>query len=157
MALRHAPLKIESAIAKMKEEYGNIRLHKDFQCPDDISVKDFVYNFITEWNGKYHTVYISNGQTQCGPGRRRTVGDTFLITKFYLPQAELKDVLNILRHYVTVGEFSVDVCSQIERRVYFKRVNQAQTKTDMESRDEFGWQFKEIPEYPIKKKKRKKL
>src|ERR1017187_4138221 len=62
----------------------------------DLTLKQFIYKFLSEWNIKNFVYKVINSRLQCDKNRRRSLGDIFLICKYYYPNCTFKEVCYIL-------------------------------------------------------------
>lgn len=111
--------------------------------------EEFLYKFFTDWNltgGEIpkRTVYINNETVQCECGKRRSLGDLYMILKYYYPTITIKDVLIIL--YVKLparinNGFRTSKCSQIHKRVWYYAFSSSNTIGSMDVDDEYGKRY----------------
>ena len=102
--LQEPPLKLKS--------YDNL--------PADITtVSDFLYLFFTELNKNFDTMQVGYSiPIHTYKNKLRSLGDIFNITKYYLPNATLNEVLKTLKGYHDDGELYSHYCSVIGKRIY---------------------------------------
>jgi hypothetical protein len=88
------------------------------KIPDDITtVRQFLDLFFTYLNKNYNTVYLDNSH-QTNKNCLRSLGDIFRITKHYLPNATLNEILKTLKGYHDDGKLYSHYCSVIGKRIY---------------------------------------
>jgi hypothetical protein len=84
------------------------------------SLESFLTNFLRVYNKKYITTYI-NGHVQCNSGKRRSLGDIYMICKNYYPECTLHEVIGLL--YVVLPAQMKDLgvirCETIEKKVWY--------------------------------------
>lgn len=91
------------------------------------SLDSFLTNFFLTYNNRYNTYYVNSNRSQTPAGRRRSLGDIFMICKTYYPTCNLHDVIKAL--YVTLPAASGTrnlgslICSQINKRVWWMYTN----------------------------------
>ena len=78
---------------------------------------EFIINFIRNYNNQYNTkkrLLYFIPITICGIGRRRSLGDIFLICKTYYPNCKIDDVLKILYENTSYSR-----CNEIKKMVFY--------------------------------------
>ena len=85
--------------------------------PNDTTLKNFIYNFINSYNYSYAT-FDHNDMFQCHPGRRRSLGDIYLICKHYFPECTMEEVLLILLNLTIDRRIGGSYCSTICKYVW---------------------------------------
>lgn len=105
------------------------------------SLVDFLVKFFTNWNETRATVYIDDNSIQTEPEKRRSLGDIFMICKYYYPTCTLKEVAKAL--YVQLPTtinpgFRTSYCNTIRKRVWYYDEEQANAVHDQGQNDEFG-------------------
>ncbi len=81
------------------------------------SPKEFLEVFILRYNYDYRTIDIHDNVI-CSRGRRRSLGDIYLITKYYTPTATIEDVLTILIKLLKQKKIYASYCSTIDKYVF---------------------------------------
>lgn len=89
---------------------------KLYRHENSLIFQDFIYNFLRDYSFYYQTMF--NNNIICDSGRRRSLGDIYLITKHYYPDITLETVLKELLYLVKGNIISVQKCSTIGRHVY---------------------------------------
>lgn len=87
-----------------------------FANPHD-SLEDFVKSFVLSYRHHYCTINAL-GNIICYPGKRRSIGDIFLICKYYYPGCTLQQVLGILVGLLEDNKISGGWCSTINKFVF---------------------------------------
>lgn len=108
------------------------------------TLEEFLFKFFTEWNiadseDAKITKWEDTDEEQCLAGRRRSLGDLYMICKYYYPTINLKDVLNVL--YVKLPArmnqgWKSCICSEIRKRVWFYSNGQSNNNNQAENNDE---------------------
>ncbi len=99
-----------------------IRLEKLKKDRDGQTVEQFLIKFFTEWNDNRNTIYVDNRDIQTPIGKRRSLGDIYMICLYYFPECSLKDVLDILYNQLLSSMpdgFRSSYCSTINKRVWY--------------------------------------
>lgn len=95
------------------------------------------------WNYTKDTVYADDSSVQTDMGKRRSLGDIYMICKYYYPNVTLKEVLQQL--YVElprydeqngINLFRSNKCRQINKRVWAGEIGRNYLQTD--EPDEYG-------------------
>jgi hypothetical protein len=102
-----------------------------------MSLKEFLYKFIWEWERKFPTVYVKNGHVQTYSGRSRSITDMARIAPYYFPGTNVIHVRNAMLELSLEGSVGTSICHTILRRVFW----QGRGRTDITVKDEFGWLF----------------
>lgn len=108
------------------------------------SLQEFLVRFFQEWNLEKNTIYVDDNAVQTAPNKRRSLGDIYMICKYYYPNCTLNEVLNLLYNVVptviTRG-YRTSYCFTINKRVWYYSENSANTVADQAHTDEFGKQY----------------
>lgn len=116
----------------------------------ELSLKEFLINFFTQYNNENKTIYKDSKEVQTDVGKRRSLGDIFLICKYYYPKATLKEVVEILYNdlFNDVPRFRSSSCSQIKKRVFYQGTAQQKSEVyDLDDNDEWKVKFNDWKEY----------
>jgi hypothetical protein len=116
----------------------------------ELSLKEFLINFFTQYNNENKTIYKDDKSTQTDVGKRRSLGDIFLICKYYYPKATLKEVVEILYNdlFNDIPRFRSSACYQIKKRVFYQgNANQKSEVYDLDDNDEWKVKFNDWKEY----------
>ena len=95
-----------------------IRLEKTLKNRNE-SLFTFISTFLMDWNNTRKTIYVDNKEMQTDIGKRRSLGDIYMICKYYYHACTLKDVLKIL--YIDLSKhdgFVNSKCDDIHKRVW---------------------------------------
>lgn len=140
---------IEESIERVLEQDGDIRLEKTLKrAITKLGVQGFLIKFFKELNSKKHTVYASEKDTvHTVMGKRRSLGDVFMLCKYYFPEVTLNEVIKLL--YVTLpaelrGQgFRTSYCTTIRKRVWYYSSGGQDLLANTEQNDEYGytWQY----------------
>lgn len=125
-----------------------IRLEKFLRKDKGASLKIFLVMFFNKLNNEYNTIYYEDKKVQTPKGKRRSIADLFLISRYYFPKTKLKEVLEILYSFENskeVPNFRSSFCNQIKKRTFYKGSSSQQSEIlQLEIKDEFsldvaGW------------------
>ena len=91
------------------------------------------------WNYSRNTIFVDDSSVQTDAGRRRSLGDIYMICKYYYPQCTLNEVLNLL--YIAIPEeitegFRTSYCNTIHKRVWY--YSEGDNNAQIDHTDEFG-------------------
>lgn len=111
----------------------NINLSKDK------NLKSFLINFFIIYNNEEDSIYDENNLIQTKLGKRRSLGDIYIICKYYYPNCTLEDIIKLL--YIDIAKevsgFRTNKCNQIHKRVwYYQKGNN--NIADRDSKDEYN-------------------
>lgn len=121
-----------------------IRLEKFMKKNLPSTLKEFLINFFTKYNVERNTIFVDDKQIQTPSGRRRSLGDIYMICKYYYPKCTMKEIVTLLfrdlQTHFKQG-FRYSFCGVIKKRVFYY----IQGSRDLQeaSKDEFG----HLPEY----------
>lgn len=105
------------------------------------SLQEFLVRFFQEWNLEKNTIYVDDSAVQTAPNKRRSLGDIYMICKYYYPNCTLNEVLNLLYNVIptiiTRG-YRTSYCFTINKRVWYYSENSANTVANQGQADEFG-------------------
>lgn len=112
-----------------KIENSNLILKlSGFKRKKNETLSKFIFNFLSMYNKDFPTLrYIQQGTwIQDTPAnKRRSLGDVFLICKYYYPECSLVDVFTILHVLVkSIQGFRTSYCFTINKRVWYHSVHQ---------------------------------
>lgn len=111
---------VDTKIPKIKEyikSQPGLKL-KGIVKPEEKNPQEFLRRFFSYYNKKIETVYKSNGQIQCMPGKRRSLQDIYLITLHYFPKASLTKLYTELLLLISQNLVISAICIDIHKRVY---------------------------------------
>ena len=118
---------LETQILNTYENTGKIRIqgllkkHAGYNGRKE-TPKEFLIKFFKEWNLEKNTLFIETSEIQTVAGRRRSLGDIFMIMKYYYPTITLKEVCKLLiieiPSVITQG-FRTSYCTNINKRVWY--------------------------------------
>lgn len=98
-----------------------IRLAKFFKKNLPSTLEEFLITFFKVYNDEHATIYVESKKEQTSVSRRRSLGDTFLICKYYYPECNLYDVAKLLFDVLPkkVNGFRSSYCGTIKKRVWY--------------------------------------
>jgi hypothetical protein len=119
---------------------GNeIRLEKTLRKRKE-SLQEFLIKFFEEWNEEKDTIYVTTQEVQTMAGKRRSLGDIYMICKYYYPNVTLEEVIRLL--YITLPAhfrgFRSCKCSQIHKRVWYYEDGLANNNANIGAADEYN-------------------
>ncbi len=126
-----------------------LRLEKTRRDRRGQTLLSFLTDFFKDWNNEdgeipKNTLLVSDGSVQTECGKRRSLGDLFMICKYYYPTITVKHLLKLL--YVDLKQelqpgFRSSRCTQINKRVWYYDVEQRNATADKTWSDEFGKRY----------------
>lgn len=134
LAVQNPFEELETKILKLTP----IRLAKFFKKNLPDTLEEFLQNFFVTYNNEHPTIYVESKKEQTSVGRRRSLGDIFLICKYYYPSCNLNDVVKILfKTFPTkLKGFRSSYCYTINKRVFYYA--QRAGALFQENTDEYG-------------------
>lgn len=126
----------------IEKQYNSpIRLEK-FKRIRKETPEEFLIQFFKKWNTNRDTIYVETKNIQTPKNKRRSLGDIYMIMKYYYPDITIYDVIQLL--YVTLhkGElsdgFRSSHCRMIKKRVWYYDTNQGASIYGKSEKDEHG-------------------
>jgi len=114
------------------------------------SLSGFLRAFFTDYNTNKDTIFVDNRDVQTAAGKRRSVGDIFMICRYYYPTCTLSQVYNILLNYLPTimpSGFRTSYCSTINKRVWYYDATKESAQKDLNSIDEYGNKIEKLKTY----------
>ena len=115
------------------------------EIPKDITLQQFIKTLVRQYNYKYDTVFVKNdysARVQCFSGKRRSLGDIYLICKYYYPNCRIEEVLTILINLLQERKIYGSYCSTINKYVF--HLSSTFTKTNCEVEYTEDYEFSEF-------------
>ncbi len=104
------------------------------------SLQEFLVRFFTEFNLDKDTIYLDDRSVQTEAGKRRSLGDIYMICKYYFPNVTLKELIQLL--YVDlfneIDGFRSSYCNTIHKRVWYYSEGNDTEMLNKTQNDEFG-------------------
>lgn len=96
----------------------DLYLGRDFEYNGE-SLREFILNFIKDYNENYCTFYVDNDVVQCDTKKNRSLGDLYNIIRYYIPEVTPDE---IVYEFLMLLEQQEDLvcftCSDIGKRIY---------------------------------------
>lgn len=118
------------------------------------NLEEFLFRFFNEWNHEKDTIVIETREVQTAKSRRRSLGDMFMLCRYYYPKCTLKEVATALYKGMFKRTFANDYkmrssfCGGTQRRMFYITNNKDSIFYDPKQNDEFGfspeWYLKEL-------------
>ena len=113
------------------------------------SLHEFLIEFFSNWNQAdgspaKNTVFVDGSGIHTANNKRRSLGDIYMICKYYYPSMTLTQLLRELyielpRHFAASTQgFRTSICSQINKRVWYYDSDALNDILNSTSRDEYG-------------------
>lgn len=104
-------------------------------------LQGFLIKFFKEYNVEKRTIYKDDSSQQTSVNRRRSLGDIYMICKYYFPEVTLKEVIEQL--YVELPQiitrgFRSCKCSQIHKRVWYYAEGTDNNYANTSDQDEYS-------------------
>lgn len=131
---------------KIEKLYSReIRLEKTLKrTPFKMGLEKFLIKFFQEWNKDKNTIYADDLSIQTSVGRRRSLGDIYMICKYYFPELTLEEVVRML--YITLPSkmnpgFRNCFCGQVKKRVWYFSQGSENNTANATNNDEYSKQY----------------
>jgi len=104
------------------------------------SKKEFMLKFFKKFNIEKETIIATSKEVHTDTGRRRSLGDIFMIMKYYYPDITLAEVMNLLQVQMPkeLAGFRTSMCNTIKKRVYYYDPSKSTEVCNKDSVDEYG-------------------
>ena len=113
-------------------------------------LQEFLVKFFTKWNAegpeadhdkRKDTIFTDNKEIQTIAGKRRSLGDIYMICKYYYPNMTLEDLLREL--YISLPDYfeqgyRTSYCKMIKKRVWYYDAIRDNLFYDKTTHDEYG-------------------
>ena len=139
-------------IAVIEKSLKPVRLEKTLKNRKE-TVEEFLIKFFKTYNNEKNTIFVDTLAVQCTPEKRRSLGDIYMILKYYYPDVTLNEVLNLLYNVLPVKlnpGFRTSKCSQILKRVWYYNPNGTNNIADENNSDEYSHRYSWYKERIIK-------
>jgi len=107
----------------------------------NLGLQGFLIKFFKEWNNDKRTIFKDDSTQQTPVGRRRSLGDVYMICKYYFPEVTLKEVIQQLYvelpQIITRGYRSCK-CGQIHKRVWYYQDGGENAYNNSSDQDEYS-------------------
>jgi len=102
----------------LSQDLLKLKYYNVYNLPNCITtVRSFLDLFFLDLNKNHHTVDLDDN-VDTFKNKLRSLGDIFRITKYYMPNATLNDVLKTLKDYHSEGILYSHICSSLDKRIY---------------------------------------
>jgi hypothetical protein len=98
-----------------KNDYYKLKGLENWQTSS--TLYDFLDIFINHYNNQYFTIDI-NGNYICDPQRRRSLGDIWLISRYYISDVTIEEVLSTLIELCKDRQIYASYCTTINKYVF---------------------------------------
>jgi len=108
------------------------------------TLKQFLVKFFKEWNEEKDTIYADNRDVQTAAGKRRSIGDLFMICRYYFPNTTVKQLYNCLINELPTAipdGFRGSYCNTINKYVFYFNEGGNNGFYDRERNNEYGYTF----------------
>lgn len=110
-------------LAKIEKSYPSIRLEKTLKKSIPSTVEEFLIKYFKELNKEKDTIVVETKQIQTSKNRRRSLGDIYMLCKYYFPKVTLDEIIGLLygtKFSEKIGKgFRTSYCFTINRRVWY--------------------------------------
>lgn len=124
-----------------KDYLQPIRLEKTLKNRGKQTLERFLINFFNDYNLSRNTIYSTTKKVQTEMGKRRSLGDIYMICKYYFPNCTVQEVYKLLTGVLPnyfVNGFRTSSCKMINKRVWYYDANKKNELLNKEYVDEFG-------------------
>lgn len=103
------------------------------------TLEQFIEKFFTKWNDEHETIYVDSKETQTEPECRRSIGDIYMICKYYYPKCTLKQIKDILYDLVKNKEgYRSSYCHSTKKRMFYYSNTENNALLNTSEKDEYG-------------------
>lgn len=87
------------------------------------TLEEFLIKFFSKWNEEKDTILVENKEVDTLAGCRRSIGDVYMICKYYYPKCTLKEVKDILYGFIGGSKlkgFRSSYCHSTDKRMFYR-------------------------------------
>ncbi len=117
-----------------------VRLEKTYKKRTE-TIEEFLVKFFKKWNNENNTIFVDTLEVQTATGKRRSLGDIYMILKYYYPDTTLNEVLNLLYNTLPAtfdSGFRASYCHTIKKKVWYYDSEDNNGVFDKTTNDEYG-------------------
>lgn len=107
------------------------------------ALDSFILDFMIDYNDRFDTI-THYGGIVCYTGKRRSLGDIYLICKGYYPDCTIEDVFKILIRMLEDGTINGSYCNTINKFVFYNSSSHNNFDVKVEYKE--GIKFKQLLE-----------
>lgn len=111
------------------------------------NLKSFLQRFFEEYNHRHATFNSKTRERICGSGRRRSIGDLYLISKYYFPKITLDILITTLIELMNEEKITVSKCSDIKKYVFKDKRSYDENYMTKDLEFASGINFKQLMRY----------
>lgn len=105
-----------------------------------VTLSEFIHSFLYHYNNTFPTC-DKNKKVTTPTGKRRSLGDIYMICRSYFPDVTLKDVLRVLCFITESRGYRSSYCYQINKRVWYYSKTKMNAVYDKNKTDEWGHRY----------------
>ncbi len=131
-------------VSEIESKIQPIRLEKTLKKRKE-TLEQFLVLFFKEWNNEKNTIFVDTLEVQTEMEKRRSIGDIYMICKYYYPNCTLNEVLNLLYFrlpLVITNGFRTSYCNTIKKKVWYYEEDNDTEALNKTANDEFGKPYK---------------
>lgn len=121
-----------------------LRLRSTMRNRGNQTLQGFMKRFFETYNKERETIYVDDESRQCdtngGSGRRRSIGDLFMIARYYFPNTTLRQLYDILFNQLDaeLPGFRSSYCTTINKYVFYHAANSRNEHLNLGHQAEWG-------------------
>jgi len=123
-----------------KQEYYTLHNYKH---NDKKSINEFIYDFLYYHRCSYKTISKKN-EYICGTWCRRSLGDIYLICRYYYPGCKIEEVLSIIINLIDNRQIGCSWCSQTRKMMFHADDGQRYIGKQHPTEYGTGFQFRDV-------------
>ena len=132
---------IENIEEDILENVPPIRLQGYYISRLPKTLHEFLYQFFHKLNEEHDTIYVSNKELQTEANMRRSLGDIFMICKYYFKKCTLIDVLEVLYSDLFDEGWRTSYCFDVEKRMWYYDGDDDSGVFNIDKKDEYGYTY----------------
>lgn len=132
---------IENIEKEILENVPPIRLQGYYISRLPKTLHEFLYQFFHKLNEEHDTIYVSNKELQTEANMRRSLGDIFMICKYYFKKCTLIDVLKVLYSDLFDEGWRTSYCFDVEKRMWYYDGDDDSGVFNIDKKDEYGYTY----------------
>lgn len=107
-----------STVDEFYSSYDNWKPHQLYDYINKPNLDVFIHMYINKYNWYLDTMYLEDDTIQCERGRRRSIGDIYLICKYYYKNITIIDVIESLIRLSDTKLIHSSRCNTINKYVF---------------------------------------
>lgn len=106
------------------------------------TLEQFIVKFFTKFNLEKDTIFVNTLEVQTSHGKRRSLGDIYMICKYYYPDVTVEEIAKIIYTNLRTHRLRSSFCYNVKKRVWYYSETAESNVYDEDVADEYGHKWK---------------